>query len=378
MTDELRVGLIGLGYIGKIHATAYRNIPLCFSEPKTTAKLTAVLRSRLDTEVAFMDEVGFEVCSQDPAEFFAQQLDLVDVCTPNVLHHEQVAAALIKNCHVYCEKPLAMSLDEARAMVDAAEKAGVLTHVAFVLRYLPAVRQMKALLEAGAIGEVLNFRAHMFHSSYLDPLRPMSWRLRNEDSGGGAFADLGAHLIDLTHYLLGEVTSVSALMKTFIRERPASKGSDVRESVDVDDWTHCRLELGSGAIGHIEVTRMAAGAAEATSFEIFGSQGTLNFHIARPYAVRFHDLRKGYWSDGAIEAPTPEGERPIQALWPSGKYSQGLMSDAHLASIYDFMQCIHEGKPSAIDFRAGMAVQEVLEAAYTSADREGVPVRLPL
>jgi predicted dehydrogenase len=378
MPDELKVGLIGLGYIGKIHATAYRNIPLCYAEPQCTANLASVLRSQLDSEQILMDSLGIELRTTDPDEFFTQQHDIVDICTPNVLHLEQTLSALKQGSHVHCEKPLAMNLEEAQTMQRSAEKAGVLTHVAFVLRYVPAIRQMKALLEAGAIGEVLNFRAHMFHSSYLDPGRPMSWRLRDADSGGGAFADLGAHLVDLMHYFLGDVAKVSAQMRTFIQERPAAKGSSKREKVDVDDWTDCRLILESGIPGNIEVTRMASGAAEETSFEIYGNAGALIFHISRPYAVRFHDLKKGRWLEGAVDVPTPEGERPIGALWPSGKYSQGLMSDAHLASIYDFMLHIQEGSHSAIDFEAGLAVQEVLEAAYRSAEQGSEVIELPL
>ncbi|MFN2148632.1 MAG: Gfo/Idh/MocA family protein [Anaerolineales bacterium] len=378
MPDKLKVGLIGLGYIGKVHATAYRNIPLCYSKPQCTAELSSVLRSQLESEQALMDEIGFDLRTTDPEEFFAQAHDIVDICTPNALHREQTLAALERGSHIYCEKPLAMNLEEARGMQRAAEAAGVHTHVAFVLRYLPAIRQMKALLQAGALGEVLNFRAHMFHSSYLDPDRPMSWRLREAESGGGAFADLGAHLIDLTHYLLGEVAQVSAQMRTFIQDRPTTRGSSTKEKVDVDDWTHCRLILKSGVPGHIEATRMAAGAAEETGFEIFGRRGSLMFHISHPYAVRYHDLRAGRWNEGAIDAPTPAGERPAAALWPNAKYSQGLMSDAHLASIYDFMLNIQEGQRSAIDFGAGTAVQEVLEAAYRSAREGSRPIELPL
>lgn len=378
MPESLNVGLIGLGYIGKIHATAYRDIPLCFSDPVLTANMKAVLRSQLQTETAFMDEVGFDVRTEDPQEFFASSLDLVDICTPNVLHLEQARQAIRRGLPVYCEKPLAMNLAEARQMTGLAQEAEILTHVAFVLRYVPAVRQMKALLEAGAIGEVLNFRAIMFHSSYLDTQRPMSWRLRRSESGGGAFADLGAHLIDLTHFLLGPVKFVSAWTRTVIEQRPSSKGSSQLEEVDVDDWIHCRLLLQDGVPGHLEATRMAAGASEATSFEIYGRKGALRFDIGEPNYVKFYDLDAGTWSDGAVAAPEPAGERPLRSLWPSGKYSQGLMTDAHLASIYDFLQCILEGKPSNLGFEAGLAVQEVLEAGYLSADRGGDQIELPL
>ncbi len=378
MTKSLNIGLIGLGYIGKIHASAYRNIPLCFSDPPVTANLAAVLRSGLETEVKLMEDFGFELRTTDPQEFFSQPLDIVDICTPNVLHLEQVEQAVQRKRHIYCEKPLAMNFEEARVMAQMARESGILTHVAFVLRYVPAVRQMKALLEAGRIGEVLNFRGHMFHSGYLDPDRPMSWRLRHSQSGGGAFADLGAHLIDLVHYLIGNVAWVQAVMKTYIASRPTSPGTTEREKVDVDDWALCTMGLESGEMGVLEVTRMAAGAAEETALEIYGSQGALIFHISRPNHVHHYDLTRKKWSSGAIDVPEIQGERPIGHLWPSGKFSQGLMTDAHLASAYDFMLCVGEGKNSTIDFEVGLAAQEVLEAGYRSAARGGERIDLPL
>jgi predicted dehydrogenase len=378
MTKSLNIGLIGLGYIGKIHAAAYRNIPLCFSDPPVTANLAAVLRSGLETEVKLMQDFGFDIRTTDPEKFFTQPLDIVDICTPNVLHLEQVEQAVNRKHHIYCEKPLAMNFEEAQAMAQMAEEAGILTHVAFVLRYVPAIRQMKALLEAGKIGEILNFRGHMFHSGYLDPERPMSWRLRHSESGGGVFADLGAHLIDLVHYLIGDVAWVQAAMRTYITSRPTSRGASEREEVDVDDWALCTMGLESGEVGVLEVTRMAAGAAEETALEIFGSQGALIFHISQPHLVRYYDLAGKKWSSGALDVDEFHGDRPLPQIWPSAKMSQGLMTDLHLASAYDFMLCVAEGKPSTIDFEAGLAAQEVLEAAYRSAARDGERIDLPL
>ena len=378
MTKSLNIGLIGLGYIGKIHATAYRNIPLCFSDPPVTANLAAVLRSGLETEVKLMEDFGFDIRTTDPEEFFAHPLDIVDICTPNVLHLAQVEQAAQRKLHIYCEKPLAMNLEEARAMAQMSREAGILTHVAFVLRYVPAIRQMKALLEASRIGEILNFRGHMFHSGYLDPDRPMSWRLRHSQSGGGVFVDLGAHLIDLIHYLIGNVAWVQAATRTYISSRPTSPGASEREQVDVDDWALCTMGLESGEMGVLEVTRMAAGAAEETALEIYGSQGALVFHISQPNLVRYYDLNHKKWSLGALDVPEFHGDRPSAQIWPSAKLSQGLMTDAHLASAYDFMLCVAEGKPSSIDFATGLATQEVLEAAYQSAARGGERIDLPL
>lgn len=368
---------MGLGFIGRVHVNAYHAIPLCFPNAPVSASMGALLRSHESSD-EFVKTAGFGRVTTNLEEFFSVPLDLVDLCTPNQLHYAEAMAAIDRGIPVYCEKPLARSLEEARSMAQAAEKKGILTHTAFVLRYLPAIRQIKAILEAGELGEIFNFRAHMFHSSYLDQNRPMAWRLRMAESGGGAFADLGAHLVDIAHYLLGEVESVRADSRTFIKERPVTKGSSQTEKVDVDDWMQCTLELKSGAIGQLEVTRMAAGAGEETTLEIFGSKGAVAFQMAQPDAVRFFDLKSSRWLQGALQLPNPAGEQPIETLYPSAKFSQGMMTNVHLASAYDFLRCIVEGRPSALNFNSALAVQEVLDAAYCSAARGAEKLTLPL
>jgi predicted dehydrogenase len=377
MTETLDIGLVGLGYIGKLHANAYNIIPLCFKQPAVVAKLAGVLRSKLTTEETLMENLGFELRTTDPEEFYSRTYDVVDICSPNFLHLEQVRDALKHGAHVYCEKPLAMNLAEARQMVEMAEEAGSKTHVAFVFRYLPALRQMKALLEAGEIGEVFHFRGQLLHGSYVDPARPMSWRLRKAQSGGGAFADLGAHLIDMVHYLMGDVFSVRAEMRTYIEQRAAPSGAKTFETVDVDDWTLCTLHTKSGATGVIEAARMASGTPLVTSLELYGSKGSLIYHDSDPDHVRYFKVKTGRWSQGALDI-TPKGERPISTIWPSGKLSQGTMTNAHLTAIYDFLWNIIEDRPSNVDFKAGLAVQEVLEAGYRSAEHGGELIKLPL
>lgn len=190
--------------------------------------------------------------------------------------------------------------------------------------------------------------------------------------------DLGAHLVDLTHYLLGDVAKVRAETRTFVCERCITRGSDQKEAVDVDDWALCTLELSSGAIGVLEVTRMAAGARDATTFDVFGSKGALRFGIRNREFAELYDLNRQQWIHGEIDTPPIPGERPIRQVWPSGKYSQGGLVDAHLAAVYDFLLNVAAGKPSNVDFRAGLAAQEVIDAAYRSAARGGEWLRLPL
>ena len=376
MSKKINVGIIGLGMIGRVHVNAYHAIPLCFPAATVTAEMGALLRSHPGTD-EFVQTAGFGLVTTSPDEFFKVPLDLVDICTPNGLHREEALAAIERGIPVYCEKPLARSLAEARSMAEAARTKGVLTHTAFVHYYVPAIRQIKALVESGELGEIYNFRAHIFHGSYLDRNRPMSWRLRHAETGGGAFADLGAHLVFSVCFLMGDVAAVRADSRTFIKERPVTKGSDQLEKVDVDDWMHCTLELKGGQIGELEVTRVAGGYGEATMLEVFGSKGSAVYDVAQPDQARYFDARRGQWITGSLPMFSSEHDRPLEAIYPSPKFSQGRMTDVHLASVYDFLQYIAEGKPSPLNFDTALAIEEVLEAAYTSAARGGERLTLP-
>jgi predicted dehydrogenase len=200
--------------------------------------------------------------------------------------------------------------------------------------------------------------------------------LRYAESGGGAFADLGSHLVDMAAYILGDVKTVRAEMHTYIRERPAGKGIDRKETVDVDDWMLCTLELASGVNGVIEVTRMAAGAHEDAGFEIYGSKGSLVYTEREHAAVRLFSLRSGEWISGPADVPNVEGERPIDQIWPGAKLAQGMMTNAHMAAEYDLLLNIIENKRSLNDFRSASKVQQVIESAYLSAGRGGEPQKL--
>jgi predicted dehydrogenase len=211
---------------------------------------------------------------------------------------------------------------------------------------------------------------------YLDPNRPMSWRLRQSESGGGVFADLGSHLVDLAMYILGGVSAVRAQTRTHITERFTAKGAAGRETVDVDDWALCSLELSSGASGVIEVTRVAAGASAQSGFEIYGSRGAVVYHESNPDSVRYYNLHKGEWVSAPGYSPTPSGERPLNQIWPSAKYSQGMMTNAHLACQVDLLLNIVENKLSSNNFASAARVQQVVEAAYLSAGQGGAVYKL--
>jgi len=375
---EIRVGLVGFGMIGKMHTLAYRSLVLSAKEPRVTPRLVALLRSQLSTGGTQATSSGFELVTTDPVQFYAQRPDAVDICTPNDLHFNQVKEALSAGAAVYCEKPLGLNYPESIALAELAQQSKAITQVAYTMRYSPGIRQMKKLLEDGLIGKVLHFRGFTYHASYLDQARPMSWRLRFDRSGGGAFQDLGIHLADLVLYLLGNVGRLHAEMRTFITQRPAAPGRLSMETVDVDDWMQCLVELSGGGTGTLEVSRQAAGSGETTRLEVYGSKGALIYSNEKPETASFYDVSQKEWHTSELVSGVPAGERPIAETWPDKKFSQGDMLNRHLAEIHDFLLNVVEGRPSHVDFRAAARAQEIVEAAYHSARQGGAWENLPL
>ena len=375
--QSIHVGLIGLGSIGKVHAQAYEAIPRCFRKPEVRADVRAILRSKTGGEDEMLAKLGNPLETTQTEEFLGQDLDMVDICTPNYLHAEQIKLALDKKLNIYCEKPLANNLDEARLIAEAAAKAGVLTHTAFVMRYYPAVQQAKAIMASGALGDIYTFRAYLYHNSYMNTQRAITWRLQKATSGGGALADLGIHHIDLVRYVLGDFRWVQCRTRTLIKQRPKTTGSSEMIPVDVDDWAMCMLELENDARGSIEVTRMSGGIKDTNRLQIFGSQGSLEIDFLNPEEVILYDLQNKQVKFRPQDFPITSEQRPMQDIYPPKRASMGFFIDTHFASIMDFLLCIQENKPSAVNFETALKAQEVLEAAYHSADHNGETVKLP-
>ena len=341
-------------------------------------RVGAVLRKKTGSDIDFLETLGSPFVTTDKNAFYDQGLDMVDICTPNALHMEQAITALNHKVHLYIEKPLGLNLAHARGIAAAARSAGVLSHTAFMMRYFPGVKQAKAIIASGALGEIYNFRTHFFHNSYMDPQRPTSWRLQHALSGGGSLADLGVHMIDMMRYLLGEASWVHCRTRTFISQRPDSPGSRKLVPVDVDDWALCTVDLENGVQGSIEVTRLSGGMGNSTRMEIFGSRGSVVIDINHPLRCEFYDQKSNQYHYGDLDFPTPEGESEISSYWPPAKMSLGNFVNAHTACIYDFLQRIRVGRQSPLNFDDAVKTQEILEAAYLSASRNAETIQLPL
>jgi predicted dehydrogenase len=239
--DRIGIGMVGYGMIGRVHCLGYSELRLLYPGGLPDLALAGVVTSRKATAQAAAQEAGFAAAYErlDPLLEDAN-VQVVDVVTPNDSHREILLKAIAAGKHVYCEKPLVLNGAEARQIVAAAREAGVQVGMTFNYRFIPAVIQAHALLRDGALGEIYTFRAEYLHTGYQDPQRPISWRLRHAQSGGGALVDLGSHIIDLVRYLLGEFATLQCVTRTFVKARPKAWGSDELEPVDVDDAAGCK------------------------------------------------------------------------------------------------------------------------------------------
>jgi len=278
---EVGVGMMGYAFMGKAHSNAFKKIPYMIYPPPAIPKLVAIAgRDRASVQEA-AKRYGYDTFYTDWHDLIKDdRVQLFDNGGPNDVHAEPTIAAAKAGKHVLCEKPLARTAQEAAAMLDAVTKAGVKHMVAFNYRYVPAIRQAYDLIQSGQLGEIYHFRAVYLQEWIMDPTFPMVWRLDKKIAGSGALGDLGAHVIDLARFLIGEPRRVSAMLKTFIKDRPLADGSGTGQ-VTVDDAFTALFEFENGAMGTLEASRFCAGRKNHQVLEINGSKGSLVFNLER-------------------------------------------------------------------------------------------------
>ncbi|MBN1420647.1 MAG: Gfo/Idh/MocA family oxidoreductase [Planctomycetes bacterium] len=370
----LRVGIIGFGFIGKVHAYAHRTIPFYYDPPPLRTELHAVATARPETAARAREAFGFRLATTDWHEVAENpSVDIVHIATPNHLHREQVLAALRAGKHVYCEKPLAASAAQAREIAAAAREAapagGIVTQMTLQNRFFPATLRARALVEEGLLGDVLGFRGAYLHAGSADPKAPLRWKLSQERAGGGVLYDLGPHILDLLELLAGPFVSVSAATRIAFAERPSAEDPTRRVPVDAEDSAVLLLRAAGGAIGTAEVSKIATGAQDELRFEIHGTRGALRFNLMEPNHLDVYDLRDpggAFGGSRGWKRIDTVANYPAPAGFPGPKFSVGWIR-GHVACLENFLRAIAEGRPASPDIAAGAHLQEIMDAAYRSA-----------
>ncbi len=378
MTKPLHVALIGQKFMGRAHSNAWGQVNRFFDEPIPV--VTDTIAARDDRELAkFAKKWGWQKHTTAWRDIVRDAaIGLVDIATPNDAHREQAVAMLEAGKHVACEKPLAGTLDDARAMRDAAKKAKGRTFVWFSYRRCPAVALAHQLVKEGRIGKIRHVRA-TYLQSWGGPKAPMSWRFAKKSAGSGAHGDLNAHIVDMARFVTGEeITEVhGAVARTFVAERvvPSSKA---KGKVDVDDATLFLASLSGGAVASFEASRVATGRLNANAIEINGEKGALRFEFEDMNVLWFFDAtleeRTAGWR--RIVATSAAGAHPwVEKWWPDAHglgYEHGFVNMAA-----DILHALG-GKDPIVplpDFADAWETQRVLEAALVSAaERRAVAV----
>ena len=366
---QLGIGIVGYGFIGKVHTYAHRSLPLFYDPLPAKTHLVGVCTATEASGRQAQEQAGFEFATQDYQELLARDdIQVIHCCTPNDAHHALLLDALKAGKHVYCDKPLTRTLAEAEEVAALARKTGRVHRMTFNYRFVPALMRAKQLVDDGFLGEVYQFRAAYLHAGYVDPKRPLSWRLRMDRSGGGALMDLGAHVFDLVRFLLGEFDEVRAHLETFIKERPDPKTGDMG-IVDVDDVATVQAKMASGAVGVVEASRLATGTQDDLRLEIHGSRGALAFNLMDPNWLSVYD-------NTLPEAPLG-GMRGFQKIECVARYPKPYAFGAtknpigwpqfHVHCLYDFVDSVARGELGGPSFEDGLAAQRLVDACQRSA-----------
>ena len=374
---SLNVALIGYNFMGKMHSNAWRQAPRFFDLPANIHLHTICGRTAESVEAARV-QFGWEKASTDWREVVADPaIDIVDICTPNDRHCEIAVEAAKHGKAILCEKPLGFNLAECKQMVDAVEKAGVVNMVCHNYRRTPAIALAKKMIERGDLGDrIFHYRARYAQDWIIDPTFPLVWRLQSQIAGSGSHGDLGAHLVDLGRYLVGEFDEVCSLMETFVKERPletaavggltAAKGGAETGKVTVDDAVSWIGRFRNGAIANVEATRFAYGRKNQMVFEINGSKGSICFDFEDMNRLKFFSNADPADASGFRDIIVTESDHPyLQAWWPPGHvigYEHTFFN-----TFADFIHAVAKGESVLPTFADGLANELVLDAVSRSA-----------
>ncbi len=364
------VGFIGFGFIGKVHANGYLNLPMYYDPLPFKPVLSRVCTSRDETARAGAELIGAAHAVTDYREVTENpEVDIVHICTPNHLHKDALLSAMAHDKHIYCDKPLTATLSEAEEIAAALTSYRATAQMTLQLRFFPATMRARQLIDEGFLGRVLEFRCCYLHSGSSNPHAPLKWKLSAE-AGGGVIADLASHVLDLVHFFLGDYAQILAATSIAYPERPSVDDPARVLTVDTEDCVMLLARMANGALGHVEATKIATGTEDEMRLEIHGSEGALRFNLMDPHYLEV-------WDQGAADKPVggvrgwtkiPCGQRyPEPATgFPTPKAATGWMR-CHMACLANFLFDIAAGRPGDPGLAQGVYIQKLMDACRRSA-----------
>jgi predicted dehydrogenase len=371
MTNKMvRIGLIGGGFMGRTHSNGYKRVGDFFPELQHRPVLQAVCSRRADKIKAFAEQWGYASVETDWKAVIARDdIDAVDICTPNDMHAEIAIAAAEAGKMILCEKPLARTLEEAERMADAVDRAGVNNTVWYNYRRLPAVTLAKQIVESGKLGRIFHYRANFLQDWTINANLPQGgealWRLDVDAAGSGVTGDLLAHCIDTAIWLNGSIKDVSAVTETFVKER-VHQASGKMQKVGIDDACifHCHFD--NGSLGLFESTRYARGHKALYTFEINGEHASIRWDLHDLNRLEFFDHADDSLVRGWRTIHVTDGDQPYMNKWWVPGLSIGY-EHSFVHQVADFLKSLETGEPCAPTFKDALETQKVCHAVIESA-----------
>lgn len=374
-----RIGLLGFGAMGQTHAYAIHNFPYFYRELPFSAQIVGVVTRSVEKSERVCEQYGFERAYNNEDELIADpSIDIVDICTPNYLHYETLKKAIKAGKAIYCEKPLCISLDQAREIVALSQEHHTVGHIVFNNRHLAPIQRARQMIDEGRLGRILNFKAEYLHNSALNVQKNAGWKQDKTVCGGGVLFDLGSHVIDLIYSLCGEFQLVSGLSQIAYPTRMGMNG-EIWET-NADEAFYMTAVLKNGACGTVTASKLTLGVNDDLNIEIVGEKGAIKFSLMEPNWLYFYDGTvadapiggmRGYTRIECVgRYPAPGG------VFPSPKAARGWL-EGHVESMLAFIKQVDLGESGHPNFMDAAHVQAVMETAYRSAAENGVRLEVP-
>lgn len=366
---EIRIGLVGAGWMGKAHSTAMLNEQMLFGPDFGVPVFEMVADNNEESAKIAQHKIGFHRMTTDWHELVTDpQIDLVDIATPNAFHYEVAKAALENGKNVYCEKPLSISPAESQELAELAAKKGVINYVGFNNTRNPANAYVRELVQSGALGDIMLFIGRYDQDQLLDPTMPITWRHINKLAGCGALGDLGSHLLSVSQFIMGDIKKVDAMKRTIFPERPKAKGSSEMVKVENEDIISFMMEYANGATGMISSSRVATGRKNYLAYEIQGTKGSVKYDLERMGEVQVYFQSDEERDRGFRQVFLNPKHKGYSAFQPAGGIAIAY-NDMKILEAHELFSAITKGTEYTCNFEFGYKIDRTVKAILESADK---------
>lgn len=364
--SDVRIGLIGAGWMGRAHTTAFLNALMAFGPEYGRPVFEIVSDVNESAAKQASEQLGFSRYTTDWMDVITDEnVDVVDIATPNAFHYEIAKAALEYGKNVYCEKPLTLTAEQSLELAELAKSKAVINYVGYNNVMNPANAYIKDLIDSGELGKITKFSGTYDQDQLLDEQLPITWRHINKFSGSGALGDLGSHLLSVSQYLLGDIESVNAISKTIIPERPVKADTKEMAKVENEDIIGILANYENGAIGLISASRIAAGRKNYLSYEIQGTKGSVYYSLERMNEVFVYFTSDNERDKGFRQVFLGPEHKGYSAFNPAAGINIGY-NDMKVLEAHELLSAVTKGTPYVADFEFAAKIDRTVSAILKS------------